>query len=294
MNLFKFLNSNNYVTFNREIAHEIGLNATIMLSEIIDKYEFFSASGQLDEEGWFYLTIDVVEERTTLAKDAQAGAVKVLKELGLIECKQKGMPAKRHFRVIKEKFAERWNSSNKKEETRQQDRGNSENKIAEKPPAGTYDASIYKEPKEEPNIVCIGADKSDQNGTQFLVKINSKGEEHTISLQDIFAKSVTQRKSWDSQEIHDCWKILSDYKGIVNDPMGYFEGTIRRLRNQKRANFLNGKKGELRCQKKEKKELKKDREILSADDSKGRPSLQSLLEKEMKKSSNGSKAERTS
>lgn len=146
MNLFKLLNANNYFSVNREIAREIGINATIILSEILDKYTYFEARGQLND-GWFYLTVESVEERTTLAKDAQAGAIKILKDLGLIETKQMGMPSKRHFRVIQEKFTEWVKPANKKEETRQQDGGFDAIKME----GLSTPAPIYsKETKEEP------------------------------------------------------------------------------------------------------------------------------------------------
>jgi hypothetical protein len=108
--------------------------------------------GTLDE-GWFYLTIETVEERTTLAKDAQAGAIKILKDLGWIDTKQRGMPSKRYFMVfedkIKEMFAERGNSAIKKEETRKQDVGNSDIKKEELSKPVPLDASIYKKPIKE-------------------------------------------------------------------------------------------------------------------------------------------------
>ena len=288
MNLFTLLNSNNYFSVNREVAHKIGLNTAILLSEIIDKHVYFEKKGLLDD-GWFYLTVEVVEERTTLAKDAQFGAVKKLVELGLIECKQRGMPAKRNFRVnvqeIEKMFAERGNSSNKKEETRQQDLGKTSNKISEKPPTAPLDASIYKETKEETKLVCNGPPVVDHNVPSCLEKFSMDGALIAVNLQDIFYQSISQRKSWDTQEIHDSWKILADYKGPIRDPFAFIEGTIDNLRTKKQAKFLNTKKKESKeCQKKEMKEFPRSSQTSLADASQGRPSLQSLLDKMPKQS----------
>ena len=117
--ILSLANGNNWFSVNRDIARAVGLNAAIMLSEVINKYEFFKEKGSL-ENGWFYLTIEDAEERTTLARDAQAGAIKILKDLKIIETKQMGMPSKRYFRFdedafsqwIKEMFAECGNSEN--------------------------------------------------------------------------------------------------------------------------------------------------------------------------------------
>lgn len=138
--ILSLANGNNWFSVNRDIARAVGLNAAIMLSEVINKYEFFKEKGSL-ENGWFYLTIEDAEERTTLARDAQAGAIKILKDLKIIETKQMGMPSKRYFRFdedafsqwIKEMFAECGNSENKKAESRKQDVGIPVNKMSEFP-----------------------------------------------------------------------------------------------------------------------------------------------------------------
>jgi hypothetical protein len=177
ISLFDLLNSNNYHTFNRKLAHEIGLNATILLSEIIDKFCFFEANGML-EDGWYYLTVEDVFERTTLAKDAQRGAIEILKAYGFIECKQKGMPAKRYFKVFKEKFTVSDNSDIKKEETREHDRDFSDNKIAGIPTT----APIYKNPKEDTPLnppkggkpSATPSAKAEELSAHFLQKIKEK------------------------------------------------------------------------------------------------------------------------
>lgn len=70
--ILSLANGNNWFSVNRDIARAVGLNAAIMLSEVINKYEFFKEKGSL-ENGWFYLTIEDAEERTTLARDAGWG-----------------------------------------------------------------------------------------------------------------------------------------------------------------------------------------------------------------------------
>lgn len=246
MDLFKILNANNYFSVNRIIAHKIGLSATIFMSELLDKLQYFEEKGLLSEE-WFYLTVETVQERTTLGKDAQTGAIKVLKELGLIDCKAMGMPAKRHFKVFKEKFLEWVLTANKKEETRQQEGGEHTNKLADNPPT----APIYKSPTEEPNIVCTSptvAGKA-KGIVDRVSKKHPDGHMHEITLEEVFKQAVLQRKSWTGAEINDAWKILVDYRGEVREFVGYIEGTIANRKNEKKGQaFANHKRNE-QCQK---------------------------------------------
>ena len=52
------------------------------------------------DDGFFYCTIDDLYKSTGKKYDAQTTAVKKLVDLGLIEYKVAGIPAKRYFRVV--------------------------------------------------------------------------------------------------------------------------------------------------------------------------------------------------
>lgn len=160
MSLYTLLNNNNFFTVNREMAKKVGLNASIFLSELIDKYCYFESMG-LEPDGWFYLKIEDVYDRTSLGRDAQDGAIKKLKALGLIECKQMGMPAKRHFRLSRQKIEEiassLRNPANKIAESRKQDCNFSANKIEEFPQTAPYIRTLEK-PKKQPLTPSRGKD----------------------------------------------------------------------------------------------------------------------------------------
>ncbi len=63
--------------------------------------EYYEKVGKLFKN-MFYCTIDRMEEETFLKRGAQTKAVDTLVEMGLIEKKMMGLPAKRYFRVIEE------------------------------------------------------------------------------------------------------------------------------------------------------------------------------------------------
>lgn len=100
MKILERLNPTNTGSYNRPIAHALGLGAAVVYSALISKYEYYYKHNMLDEEGFFYSTIADLQESTTLTKRQQSAAIKVLIDAGLIECKRCGMPAKRYFRVL--------------------------------------------------------------------------------------------------------------------------------------------------------------------------------------------------
>ncbi len=98
MKILERLNHNT-VSFNRPIAHALGLAAAVVYSALIAKQVYYEQRDMLDSEGWFYSTIADLEESTSLSKRQQSGAIKALIDAGLVECQKRGMPARRYFRV---------------------------------------------------------------------------------------------------------------------------------------------------------------------------------------------------
>lgn len=100
--IFKLLNPDNTVNFNRPLAHALGTNEAIIYSALIAKQAYYEQREMLDGEGWFYSTVNDLEESTALTKRQQYCSVKVLVAAGLIKSKKRGMPARRCFRVVKD------------------------------------------------------------------------------------------------------------------------------------------------------------------------------------------------
>ena len=100
MKILEQLNPTNTGSYNRPIAHALGLAAAVIYAALISKQVYYEQHNMLDEEGFFYSKIADLEESTTLTKRQQSAAIKVLIDAGLIECKRCGMPAKRYFRVL--------------------------------------------------------------------------------------------------------------------------------------------------------------------------------------------------
>ncbi len=99
MKILERLNPNNTVSFNRPIAHALGLAAAVVYSALIAKQVYYEQRDMLDSKGFFYSTIADLAESTSLSKRQQSGAIKALIDAGLVECEKRGMPARRCFRV---------------------------------------------------------------------------------------------------------------------------------------------------------------------------------------------------
>ncbi len=94
--LFKqTMKNNSYWVLNRAAVQTLGVEAAFMLSALADAEELFS-----DDEGWFFQTIETIQSITTLSRRKQNTCIKVLEENKVIKTDLRGMPAKRHFKIL--------------------------------------------------------------------------------------------------------------------------------------------------------------------------------------------------
>lgn len=99
--LIDLLRADGSIVVNKRLAHAIGIDAAILFSELISKEKYFKDRSQLTDDGFFFNTVENIQADTTLSKDKQLKALKVLVENGLIKQENRGLPRKRYFKVIK-------------------------------------------------------------------------------------------------------------------------------------------------------------------------------------------------
>ena len=181
MKILERLNPTNTGSYNRPIAHALGLGAAVVYSALISKYEYYYKHNMLDEDGFFYSTIADLQESTSMGKCQQSNAIKVLTDAELVEVCRRGMPAKRYFRVrdeveLLDKFLKQGkeiiaelnpiaqlddNSQTCCTETEQQVGGFSDNKLAQNEPY-TINPNINKSKENNPNLSIHGGDEMDR------------------------------------------------------------------------------------------------------------------------------------
>ncbi|MDT9027875.1 hypothetical protein [Rossellomorea yichunensis] len=102
MRLLSILSGNSFVMFNKDLAHEVSVNAAIIFGQLCSSYESFGSKGMLtvrNGKEYFFLTSEVIKNETALTYRQQLTAIKDLEEAGYIETLIMGSPAKKYFRV---------------------------------------------------------------------------------------------------------------------------------------------------------------------------------------------------
>lgn len=100
-----WLYADNYRTYNINVARKLkSIHAAILLSELASKHRYHRDRNELLVDpkfgpGWFYFTQEDLEERTCLTRKNQDSSIEILEKMDLIEKRQIGIPAKRHFRL---------------------------------------------------------------------------------------------------------------------------------------------------------------------------------------------------
>lgn len=96
--LRKRIANSGFIMLNKQLASSIGINEAILYCELVSQRKRFE--GRLDK-GYFYCTVETIEEATSLSKYQQTEAIKKLIEYGLIKyIPKRGAPPRRHFRII--------------------------------------------------------------------------------------------------------------------------------------------------------------------------------------------------
>lgn len=98
-NSSSILLQSSYWILNKSVTKELGIDASLLLTELISKHNYFSDIGILDEEGFFFSNRDELEKSTTLSLFRQNKALGILKKLKIIQVTNKGMPPVTRFKI---------------------------------------------------------------------------------------------------------------------------------------------------------------------------------------------------
>jgi hypothetical protein len=98
MELLKnLLGQKNWISINRTLVINWGLDATYLFSHLLDMFDYFENKNELIE-GWFFATSKDVHDYCGLGRKVQDSAIDFLCKIGVLHQKLMGMPAKRHFK----------------------------------------------------------------------------------------------------------------------------------------------------------------------------------------------------
>lgn len=105
MNLNNTLGRDSFFMINKKLLKELGFEATLLLSDLISKEQYFKDRDNLDEDGFFFNTQKNIEEDTLLSRYQLDNAIKILESKNFIETKLKGMPQRKHYQILATQIA---------------------------------------------------------------------------------------------------------------------------------------------------------------------------------------------
>ena len=99
MNILQLICSDNFIAVNKTLIKELGIEPALLLGELASEAVYWNGQEKA-EDGYFYSTIENVEEKTTLTAYQQRKALAVLQEKGIINVvSKKGSPPKRYIQI---------------------------------------------------------------------------------------------------------------------------------------------------------------------------------------------------
>ena len=100
------LKQQGYIMTYKCLIKELGTLEAVFLGELISKHNYFKNKNMLDDEGYFFCTYENLKESTGIKRKAMESVRARLKEIGLIDFKRKGIPAKIWYKIDYEKVLE--------------------------------------------------------------------------------------------------------------------------------------------------------------------------------------------
>lgn len=112
MNILALICSDNFIAVNKTLIKLFGLEPALLLGELASEAVYWN-NRQETENGYFFSTVENVEERTTLSAYQQRKALNLLQDNGVIDViSKKGAPPKRYIRINEQKLLQFFNIQN--------------------------------------------------------------------------------------------------------------------------------------------------------------------------------------
>lgn len=131
MSVLKLIASENYITVNKTLIKELGLEGAVLFGTLCSEYDLWSKQGKL-KDGKFFCSLEKIEELTTLSPYKQRKLLSELQEKGLLTVTLEGLPATRYFELNEEQVINLFNVRSKKISHQQDKQFNISNNINSK------------------------------------------------------------------------------------------------------------------------------------------------------------------
>ena len=128
MSILKLLANGNYITVNKTLIKELGLEGAVLFGTLCSEYDLRSKQDKL-KDGKFFCSLEKIEELTTLSPYKQRKLLSELQEKGLLTVTLEGLPAMRYFELHEEQVINLFNVTSKKFSHQQDKQFNINNNI---------------------------------------------------------------------------------------------------------------------------------------------------------------------
>lgn len=99
MNIISLLASDSYIIVNKELIKELGLEESIIVGDLASMHLYLKRENKLNDDGFFFYTVEAMQDNTSLTDYQQRRALETLKNKGIIEIQRREMPAKRFIKI---------------------------------------------------------------------------------------------------------------------------------------------------------------------------------------------------
>ena len=97
-----------YLKVNKELLKQFGPNLTVYITNLVDKMRYFRERGMLNEDGSFFLTLDMQVEQTGMSKyQLRKCKEKLIKE-EILKTEMRGLPPKEFYKIDLGKLVDKY------------------------------------------------------------------------------------------------------------------------------------------------------------------------------------------
>lgn len=104
--IFDIISNTGYILLSKKLIQKIGLNCSVILSELIGEYSYWEKRNLLTHDNCFFCTVENMENNTSLKRDVQLVCIKKLQEMNVLTVEKKRYNKFRYFKLNKVKIVE--------------------------------------------------------------------------------------------------------------------------------------------------------------------------------------------
>ena len=216
MSVVELLRADGSIIINKKLNFSLGTHTTMVYTELLSRFMYFLDRNNLTDDGYFFNTVDDLKLGTGLGKTAQTNAINQLEELGFIETDLRGIPPKRHFRIIPDtNLIDEYlrKGAEMIEELKQKQATNAETSQI------SYSKRFESYATSETNRLSQACNNTNSNNTEFNnTKKNIRvrnGKEHSQLSAFYFEKAKNKLKTSDYEKENIIY-YLQKYQKVMN------------------------------------------------------------------------------